>query len=261
MSVTAVANNSSASLLLADSQSASCKTSASSAANSTKPASTSAKGAAAAESSTQVTLSPTAQILAELAAAGITFTMSDAQGAPVSLASLAGVTLQSQSPGDSDDGWAMQICEALATTGLNVSMTDPGGVSMSVWKMTGSQGSSGDQMLQDAQQMNQHLIVPPTSGGKYDGNISQAAFDTVINQIGGTKTDADQIFSSLDTDNNGSISNSELLSAMSQLGSSNADSGVQELEKLLVPDGDSTVTDGEFLSFETAMVAAEKPAT
>lgn len=187
--------------------------------------------------------------------------MADAQGAPASQASLAGVTLPSKSSGETDDGWAMQVCEALATTGLNVSMTDAGGVSMSVEKMTGPRGSSGDPMMQIAQQMNQHQISPPTSGGKYDGNISQAAFDKVINGIGGTKTDADQIFSSLDTDHSGSISNSELLSTMSQLGSSTAGSGVQELEKLLVPYGDSTVTDGEFLGFETAMVAAEKPAT
>jgi Ca2+-binding EF-hand superfamily protein len=79
--------------------------------------------------------------------------------------------------------------------------------------------------------------------------------------MGGTKSEADQMFSSLDTDGNGSISNSELLNAVSLLGSSKANSGVQELEKLLVPYGDSTVTDGELLNFESAMVAAENAAS
>lgn len=262
MSVTAVGNNNGASLRQADTQAGSRKTSTTNgAANSTgsTSTSTSATGTSAAESSTQVTLSPEAQIFAQLAAAGITFTLADAQGTPVSLASLAGVTLPTQSAGESINDYAMQVCSALSVTGLNITMTDPGGISMAYRQMTGLDGSSSaaaeiQQMMQDP---SQNLIAPPTNGGSYDGNISQSSFAKVIEQFGGTKTQADQIFASLDTDHNGSLSNSELLNAMSQFGSSTAGSGVQALQQLLVPFGDSTLSGGEFLSFESAMVAAE----
>lgn len=255
MSVTGVGNISSASLLLADAKSAS-NTSTGSAVNSASSVSTAATGTAA-DSSTQVTLSPAAQIFAQLAAQGITFTMADAQGKPMSLGSIGEMSLPSRSSGESYNSWAMQIASALATTGFNVSMTDPGGVSMAVAKMSSSADASGDPLMQMAQQMQQDVITPPTSGG----NISQPDFDRVADQLGSTKTEDNQIFAALDTDKSGSLSNAELLSAMSQFGDSTANAGVQALEKLLVPFGDSTVTDGEFLGLESAMVAAEKPAT
>jgi Ca2+-binding EF-hand superfamily protein len=257
MSVISAINNSSENRLLAATQSASTGTPTSSAPNST--ANTSAPGTT--QASTQVTLSPAAQILAQLAAAGITFTIADAQGTPVSASSVAGITLPSKSSNETANEYAMQICSALASTGLNVSMTDPGGVSMGVGKIPNSGNLSNESIWQLAQQIDQELNAPPTSNGAYDGNISQPAFDTVIEHMGGTKSEADQIFSSLDTDGNGSISNSELLNAVSLLGSNKANSGVQELEKLLVPYGDSTVTDGELLNFESAMVAAENAAS
>jgi hypothetical protein len=153
----------------------------------------------------------------------------------------------------------MQVCEALAATGFDVSMTDPGGISMAVGKMSSSVASSGDPLTTLAQQM--PAGTPPTSDDAYDGSISQSAAEKVIQQFGGTKNQANHIFAALDTDKNGSIANTELLKAMSEFGSSTASSGMQALEQLLVPYGDSTVTDGEFLSFGSAMVAAEKPAT
>jgi Ca2+-binding EF-hand superfamily protein len=259
MSVTAVANNNGTSLRQADTQSASHKATTTGAANTTGSGSTT--GASAAESSTQVTLSPLAQILAQFAAAGITFTLADAQGNPVSPAGLSGVTLPTQSAGESINDYAMQVCSAIGATGVNVSMTDPGGISMSIAKMSDLGGTPSAAVIQQiAQDSNKSLIAPPTSGGSYDGNISQSSFDKVIEQFGGTKAEADKIFASLDTDHNGSISHSELLNAMSQLGSSTASSGIQALQQLLVPAGDSSLDGGEFLKFESAMVAAETPA-
>jgi Ca2+-binding EF-hand superfamily protein len=260
MSVSAVANNNGTSLRRADTQSALHKASTTkSAANTTGSDSTT--GTSAAESSTQVTLSPLAQILAQFAAAGITFTLADAEGNPVSPASLSGVTLPTQSAGESINDYAMQVCSAIGATGLNVSMTDPGGISMSIAKMSDLGGTPSAAVIQQiAQDTNKGLIAPPTSGGSYDGNISQSSFDKVIEQFGGTKAEADKIFASLDTDHNGSISHSELLNAMSQLGSSTASSGIQALQQLLVPSGNSSLDGGEFLKFESAMVAAETPA-
>lgn len=259
MSVSAVANNNAASLRQADTKSASSKKSTETiAANAANSASTS-RGTAA-QSSTQVTLSPEAQILTQLAAEGITFTIADAQGNPVGPASIGAVTLPSRSSGESIDGYAMRVCSALSATGLNVAMTDPGGISMRISKITDSERSgTGDEILRIAKDHDDN-IVPPTSGNQYDGEISQSAFKTVIQQMGGTTTEATQIFALFDTDHNASISNSDLLSGMSQLGSSAPGSPTQELLKLLVPAGDSTLTGNEFLSFESALVAVEKPA-
>jgi hypothetical protein len=257
MSVTAIANKSGASLRQADAKSASIKTSTT---NSAANVMATATGASAAESSTQVTLSPFAQILAQLAAAGITFTMAASQDAPVGSASLAGLTLPSQMPGESLNGYAMRVCVALSATGFNVSMTDPGGFSMEIAKIPDQAGAStGDSIQQIAKEMQGELILPPTNGDNYDGEVSQPAFEKVIRQLGGTENEASDIFTWLDADHNGSISNQELLSAMSGLGSSDTSSPAQVLMQLLVPNGDSSLTAGEFVGFESAVVAVEKP--
>src|SRR5580698_5201362 len=151
MSVSAVANNNGTSLRRADTQSALHKASTTkSAANTTGSDSTT--GTSAAESSTQVTLSPLAQILAQFAAAGITFTLADAEGNPVSPASLSGVTLPTQSAGESINDYAMQVCSAIGATGLNVSMTDPGGISMSIAKMSDLGGTPSAAVIQQIAQ-------------------------------------------------------------------------------------------------------------
>lgn len=262
MSVNAVAHNNGASLLLADMDSALNKASDSTATQSTNQATTSTTPETVApESSTQVTLSPAGQILAQLAAVGITFTIAGSQGSLIPAASVADVTLPSRTAKETDNDWAMQVCSALAASGFNVSMTDPGGVSMSVGQISASAGASSESIQQLAQQMQPDFIAPPTENGAYDGSISQSDAESVIKNLGGTATQAEQIFTALDTDQNGSLSNEELLNAISQLGSNTASTGVQALEKLLVPDGSSTISEGSLLSFESAMVAAEKPAT
>lgn len=265
MSVTAVANNNGASLLLADMDSALNKASDSTATQSTSQATTSTTSTTsetgAPESSTQVTLSPAGQILAQLAAVGITFTIAGSQGSLLPAGSVADVNLPSRAAKETDNDWAMQVCSALAASGFNVSMTDPGGVSMSVGKISASAGASSESIQQLAQQTQQDVIAPPTAKGAYDGSISQSDAESVIEHFGGTATQAGQIFSALDTDQNGSLSNEELLSAISQLGSSTASNGVQALAQLLAPDAGNTITEGTLLSFESAMVAAEKPTT
>jgi len=100
---------------------------------------------------------------------------------------------------------------------------------------------------------------PPThSAGQNNGVISQSAFEAEAAQFGATKTQADQLFASLDTDGSGSVSNAELLKAMANTDSDPQSATSQALLKLIDTNDDKTVSSGEFLKFESAMVTAEK---
>ncbi len=100
---------------------------------------------------------------------------------------------------------------------------------------------------------------PPThSPGKNDGLISQSAFEAAAAQFGATKTQADQLFASLDTDDRGSVSNAQLLKALANTGSDPHSATSQALLKLMNTNGDNTVSSSEFLKFESAMITAEK---
>ena len=96
------------------------------------------------------------------------------------------------------------------------------------------------------------------SAGTNDGLISQSAFEAAAAQFGATKTQADQLFASLDTDGSGSVSNAELLKAMANTDSDPQSATSQALLKLIDTNDDKTVSSGEFLKFESAMVTAEK---
>jgi hypothetical protein len=82
---------------------------------------------------------------------------------------------------------------------------------------------------------------------------------TVVAQFGGSKTQADQLYTVLGGGN--SVSNGELLGALAGTTSTPNSSTEQALLKLMDSNGDGTVGSSEFLNFETAMVAAEKPAS
>jgi hypothetical protein len=204
VSVSAIANNNGASLLQADAQSTSPTASTTdSAANTAATASKTSAETSVPESSTQVTLSPDAQAIANLNRVGITMFET----------SLAGLNL----PPRSSPGFAQALAQAV-----------------------------------DASR-------PPTNSvGQNDGLISQSAFEAVAAQFGATKTQADQIFASLDTDGSGSVSNAELLKAMANTGSDPHSATSQALLKLMDTNGDNTVSSSEFLKFESAMISAEK---
>jgi hypothetical protein len=125
--------------------------------------------------------------------------------------------------------------------------------------------ASGESFTDYAQQLTQALkgftpIAPPTNEkGQADGYISQSAFETVIAQFGGSKGEADQLYTALGGGN--SVSNGELLGALAGTTGSSNTSTEQDLLKLMDSNGDGTVSSSEFLNFETAMVAAEKPAS
>ena len=83
--------------------------------------------ASAAPKSTQVTLSPEAQILAQLSAAGYTFTVTGSEG-PVGLQDASGLNLPSQSPTESVADFASQIYNRLVEnySGYTVSVKHSG---------------------------------------------------------------------------------------------------------------------------------------
>lgn len=94
--------------------------------------------------------------------------------------------------------------------------------------------------------------------GLQNGAVSQTDFETLAAQFGASKAQADQVFQQLDSNNNGSVSNSELLKALGNTdGSGGTSASSQALLKLIDANGDGTVSGSEYLKFETAFVAAE----
>ncbi|MFL9918280.1 hypothetical protein PQR75_23370 [Paraburkholderia fungorum] len=148
----------------------------------------------------------------------------------------------------------------LNAEGMTVTVTSLSGLNL-------PSRASGESFNDYAQQLTQALkgftpITAPTNEkGQYDGYISQPAFEGVVAQFGGSKTEADQLFTAFDTSGSSSVSNIELLNAMAGTASSPNSSSAQALLNLIDSNGDGTVSSGEFLNFETAMVAAEKPAS
>lgn len=150
------------------------------------------------------------------------FAQLNAEGMTVTVTSLSGLNLPSRASGESFDDYAQQLTQAL-------------------------KGFTP--------------IAPPTNGLQYDGYISQPSFEAVVAQFGGSKTEADQLFTAFDTSDSSSVSNDQLLNAMASTASSPDSSSAQALLTLIDSNSDGTVSSGEFLNFETAMVAAEKPAS
>lgn len=96
--------------------------------------------------------------------------------------------------------------------------------------------------------------VPITPTG---GTVSESAFEAIAEKFGATQAQADQDFEDIDTNNSGSISNSEFLTAMGDTRDSSSASS-QALLSLMDTNHDDTVSGTEFVSFETAVVGAEK---
>ena len=96
------------------------------------------------------------------------------------------------------------------------------------------------------------------SPGAQGGSISEQDFEQLVLQAGGTKQQADQLFKTFDSDGNGSVSSSEVLSGLSKAG--NASSFAQTLLSVMDRNHDGTVSGTEFVTFETSLLSAEKPA-
>ncbi|WP_233451591.1 EF-hand domain-containing protein [Paraburkholderia caribensis] len=97
--------------------------------------------------------------------------------------------------------------------------------------------------------------------GNVNGYIAQSDFETVLAGFGVDKSDANHLFSALDEDHNGSVSNAEWLSAVRDMASTPGDPTAQSLLKPMDSNGDGTVSTTEFTQFESTMIAAEKLAS
>jgi EF-hand domain pair len=97
------------------------------------------------------------------------------------------------------------------------------------------------------------------SPGMAGDTISQEDFTQLILQAGGTKSQADQLFSTFDQDGDGVVSPSEVLSGLSKAGDNSP--FAQTLISLMDKNGngDGTVSSTEFVRFETELISAEKP--
>jgi EF-hand domain pair len=103
-------------------------------------------------------------------------------------------------------------------------------------------------------------IQPVPFPGGSNGVLSQASFQQVLESYGAISSEAQQIFSAADTNQDGSISNSELLGAMSSTATSTSPEA-QRLLQLMDTNHNGSVSGTEYVTMETSMVQAETPAT
>jgi hypothetical protein len=269
MSVSAIGSSTTASLSRADAQSSASTSPANDGSTNGSGGASTASGSAAA-SSTPVTLSPTAQALATLAAGGYTLTMTDANGKPVSASVLNGVNLPAMSAGESMSAYASQVfgalTSALQSSGLNIGLTQANGFSISEVRDPGLKIPTNPAEWQTFAQETATAIKnanlgTPSSDDQENGVVSQSSFESAVAQYGGTKSEADGIFAALDGSQNGLLSNSDFLNDMSNLSNDAKGSSGQTLLNLLASAGGNTVSAGALLGFESAVEGAEKPAS
>jgi EF hand len=90
-----------------------------------------------------------------------------------------------------------------------------------------------------------------------NGSVSEKAFEAMAVGFGDTIGQADQDFATMDDNGNGSISNSEMLTAMSA--TSNGNDGLsQNLRQMMDANHDGSVSGAEYVNMETAIVSVEK---
>ncbi|HEY4352413.1 MAG TPA: EF-hand domain-containing protein [Paraburkholderia sp.] len=94
---------------------------------------------------------------------------------------------------------------------------------------------------------------------KQGGAVSEQDFDNLIEkQLGGTKAQADQLFAAFDSNNDGSISNSEMLNELGSLTGDSTSPAAQTLLGLMDSNHDGAADSTEFIQFETSFVQQEK---
>jgi EF-hand domain pair len=92
-----------------------------------------------------------------------------------------------------------------------------------------------------------------------NGEISQSDFEQLLqSQFGATQSQADQLFKGFDTNDDGSISNAELLNGLAGTLNSTPTGFDQTLLSVMDTSDNGTVSQPEFTQFESAMVGIEK---
>ena len=90
-----------------------------------------------------------------------------------------------------------------------------------------------------------------------DGSVSEENFEAMAASFGDTTNQADRAFAAMDTNGNGSISNVEMLDAMSATSHGN-DALSQNLRQMMDANHDGSVSGAEYVNLETAIVSVEK---
>lgn len=148
-----------------------------------------------------------------------------------------------------------QAFSELASQGITVTQ-----VSLSTLGITPdmiAQASTPDQiaaMMHNVRQESQNLGLIP----KADGGVSQKDFLSLIQQFGGSVAQAKALLAVFDGNENGSISNSEMLAQLGSLSTSGTSSTSAEVLALMDGNRDGAVDSSEFLKFETAFVQSEQ---
>ena len=100
-------------------------------------------------------------------------------------------------------------------------------------------------------------VQPPRPSPVPDGSVSKNDFEAVTSGFGISTQQADQDFAAMDSSGDGSISHSEMLTAMSA--TSQGGSSLSEgLRQMMDTNHDGSVSGTEFVNLETALVGVEK---
>jgi hypothetical protein len=100
-------------------------------------------------------------------------------------------------------------------------------------------------------------VQPPSPSPVPNGSASKSDFEAVMSGFGLSTQQADQDFAEMDRNDDGSISNSEVLSAMSAT-SQGGSSFSEGLRQVMDMNHDGSVSGTEFVNLETALVGVEK---
>ncbi len=96
-----------------------------------------------------------------------------------------------------------------------------------------------------------------TSSTSDNDTLTESAMESLAAQFGGSKAEADQLFSLLGGTANGTVSNTQMLNALSQTSGDSGSQLSQMLMGLMDTNGNHVVSGSEFTQFETAMVNTE----
>jgi hypothetical protein len=100
-------------------------------------------------------------------------------------------------------------------------------------------------------------VQPPRPAPVPNGSVSKSDFQAVMSGFGLSTQQSDQDFAAMDGNDDGSISNGEMLSAMSATGQGGS-SLSEGLRQVMDTNNDGSVSGTEFINLETALVGVEK---
>jgi hypothetical protein len=132
------------------------------------------------------------------------------------------------------------------------------GISVGQVSLAGLGFSTSEPMAEQIAQLQQAAKTLPTEALQNpDTGVSQAAFDKLVAQFGGTTQQAAELFQGFDTNGDGSISNAEFEAGLANALKSPSSPFAQALFGLMNTDGTGSISASEFNSFETAFLQGE----